>query len=77
MHLAQLHISLVRQLTHSVQGSKLTVAHLPEASSNSFGQVIFWLNLPDGEANKIPRIKQHQTRLLIESQFRLAFVALK
>ena len=35
----------------------------PLAYRNRFGQVIFRLNLPDGQANKKQRIKQHQTRL--------------
>ena len=30
-----------------------------------------------GKANKIQRIKQHQTRLFIERQFRPTFVAIK
>ena len=46
-----------------IHGTKLTLDRLPEASWNRLGQVIFWLNLPDGLANKIQSIKQHQTRL--------------
>ena len=45
------------------QGLKLTLARLPEASLNRPGQVIFRLNLPEGQANIILRIKYHQTRL--------------
>ena len=46
-----------------IQVSKLTLARLPEASSNCLGQVIFWLNLPGGLANEIQSIKQNQARL--------------
>ena len=56
------------------QGSKLTLARLPEASWNSLGQVIFRLNLPGGQANKyslLNNIKQD-----LEMQFRSAFVAI-
>ena len=51
-----------RHLT-DMQGSELTPTHLPEASWNRLTQVIFRLNLPDGQVNKIQSIKQLQTRV--------------
>ena len=58
-----------------MQGSKLTPARLPEASKNHLGQVIFVLNLPNGQVNKIQRIKQLKQDNL-ETQCWPAFVAI-
>ena len=45
-----------------MQGSKLTLARLPEARWNRLGQIVFGFNLPDGQANKIQHIKQRQEK---------------
>ena len=55
------------------QGSKLTLAR---GKLKSPRQVVFRLYLPEGQADKIQRTEQHQTRLFRHG-FRFAFVAVE
>ena len=61
-----------------MQGSKLTLARLPEARWNRLGQIVFGFNLPDGQANKIQHtVLNNVKKNHLEIQFRSAFVAIE
>ena len=58
---------------NTIAGFEINVCPLARGKLNRLEQAIFRFNLPDGQANKRQRIKQHY----LEMQFRSSFVAIK